>query len=113
MAEVSGRVVVSDNDCLDIEIFSNIDNYISYIGYPDQDTIDQRVVLDETGDVYDCSIVNEWLQCSPSPATPEEIARVEERIRAYIKTQSADSSVEGLDFNQLIEEIVKLRGVTY
>lgn len=114
LAMVDLRVVTSAKDCLDAEVFSSMGNFISYMGYPSQRRIADTAVMDEKGRLYEGSIVNETLSYSVRQHTSDEISEVVDSIREYLKTQGVDSvRIESADLNQLIEELVILRGMTY
>jgi AAA+ superfamily predicted ATPase len=60
MAAMKKKIVVSYKSVIDVEIFSCVENYISYVGYPWQDIIDDKTVYDEDGFVLNFYIKDQY-----------------------------------------------------
>lgn len=103
------KIIVSYISCIDVEIFSSIDNYIAYVGYPWQDWIDDKNVYEEDGcflnfhirDGYDLNFERSELK----------IEDMNKSMRKYIEIFNLELK-SGNSSADMIDCIIKFRGVT-
>ncbi len=103
------RIIVSYISVIDVEIFSCVDNYIAYVGYPWQDWIDDKNVYEEDGTLLNFYIKEEYnLLYERSGNRIEELNKsMKKYIEIFnLKPESVSTNTA------MIECIIGFRGIT-
>lgn len=103
------KIIVCYISCIDIEIFSSVDDYIAYVGYPWPDWIDDENVYEEDG-----CLLNFYIRDGSDLCYNRSEIRIEDMkksMKKYIevfnlKINSDESTTD------MIEGIIGFRGIT-
>lgn len=108
------RILQLTKDCLEVALFSNIDAFVTYSGYPSADIVNNIELLDENGRIYEVYISNESLFFQMSEASHETIDRFVVQVLKFLRIYGDPNSMfksEELKF--LFDEFEKQLGVTF
>jgi len=111
---VEPRILTSSKDCLDVEVFSSFDRFISYMGYPSEEIIRNIDVVDELSNIYFLHIQDEEVNYFSSKLNKEIAEKILDRVINYIGiVGGCNLEADKREISQLIDLIVKIRGLTY
>lgn len=111
---VKPRILTSSKDCLDVEAFSSFDRFISYMGYPSEKIISDLDIVDEFLNIHFLYIKNEEINFTSSKLNAESVKKIADRVVKYIKIVGGyDLATGKREICHLIDEIIKIRGLTY
>ncbi len=109
MAKMTKRIIVCYISCIDVEIFSSIDNYIAYVGYPWQDSIDDENVYEEDGCLLNFNILDGYDLCYERSEIM--IEDMKKSMKKYIEVFNLKMN-SGETTADMIECIIGFRGIT-
>jgi hypothetical protein len=108
------RILQLSKDCLEVALFSNIDAFVTYSGYPNADMINSIKLLDENGCGYKLSVSNETLICERIEVSQETVMRLSDEVFKYLSIYGDPHSiVRSGELKVMFDEFEKQLGVTY
>lgn len=108
------RIFKLTKECLEVALFSNIDAFVKYLGYPSPSIVSSVELLDEDGCGYNLSVSNETLKYQRIEISEETTEFLFGEVLKYLRIYGDPHSVIGSgDLKVLFDEFEKQLGVTF